>query len=153
MPLGVLCEQASGSIQTAFVPDAGEDVGNLALRRRGVADSIGSQQRQMKLSRQIDRRLVARFLIAIEVALQFNINIFPAKNGDKLLKQLPRPGESTVFQGMRQRAMFVAGKAYQSLSMILQFLQLSRCHFVFWSAQFCSSNQAAKVLISAARLY
>src|SRR5215471_5291285 len=129
MPLGVLCEQASGSIQTAFVPDAGEDVGNLALRRRGVADSIGSQQRQMKLSRQTDRRLVARFLITIEVALQFNINIFPAKNGDELLKQLPRPREP-VFQGMRQRAMFVAGKADQSLSMILQFLRRSRCYFV-----------------------
>ena len=46
MPLGVAREQATRFSQGCFVLKAGEDVKNLALPLRAVANAIGGDQRQ-----------------------------------------------------------------------------------------------------------
>src|SRR5581483_2158896 len=61
----------------------GKDVVQLALYGSRIADAIGGEQRQMKGLGKFQGRLVARFLIAMEVALQLDINILATKNSDQ----------------------------------------------------------------------
>ena len=79
MALGIAREQAAGGGERAVMADAGEDVEHFALRRLRVADAIGGEQRQMQFARDFDRRLVARFFVAVEMALQFDVDIFAAE--------------------------------------------------------------------------
>jgi hypothetical protein len=110
VPLRILSQQASCGIETTFVLDAGKDVGNFALSGRGIADAIRGQQREIEFTRKIHSRLVARFLMAVEVALQLDIKIFPAKSRDEPLKQLASCCEAALFQSLCERAMLVAGE-------------------------------------------
>jgi hypothetical protein len=153
MPLGILRQQASGCIETAFVPDAGKDVGNFALSECGIADAIGGQQRKIKFPRKLYSRLVTRFLVAIEMALQLDIKIFPAKNRDEMLKQSPSCRKAVLLQSMGKRAVFVTRETDQALSMTFEFVQRGGCDFVFGSSQLCCGDKTAEVLVSGTRLH
>ena len=72
-----------------MIANAGEDIENLALFRLGILRTLGGQQRQLQAARQFDRRLVAGFLCAVVVALQFDINIVVAIDRDKLFERAP----------------------------------------------------------------
>src|SRR5690349_5914577 len=72
-----------------MVANAGKDVGHLPARGRGLTDTIGSQQRQTMAPRKFNHCLVARFFIAIEVALQLRVNIL-------LPKDVQHPGNTSI---------------------------------------------------------
>jgi hypothetical protein len=40
MPVGILCEKAAGSFQRPMISNAGEDVEDLALMWRSMADAV-----------------------------------------------------------------------------------------------------------------
>ena len=79
MPLGVEREQAAGFLDSYFVADAGEDVERRAGLRSGVACAVGGEQRQLIFAREIDESLVAGFLGAVVMALQFDEDVFCAE--------------------------------------------------------------------------
>ena len=72
---GVAREQTAGFGERGFVMQAGEDIEHFALRSGGVADAVGGDQRQFETAREIDRGLIARFFFAIEMALEFDIDV------------------------------------------------------------------------------
>ena len=75
MAFGILRKQAAGGFQRSMISNAGEDIEDLALVRRGIADAVGGQQRQTKAFRKRDRLLIDRFFFAIVVPLQFDVDI------------------------------------------------------------------------------
>ena len=107
----------------------------------------------MEFPRQADGSLVARLLIAIEMPLQFHVNIFSAKNGDELLQSLPPRLQTALLQCIGQRAVFIAGEADQSRGMGLQFVEAGWCQFVFRRTQLGGGYQPTEVLVSLARLH
>jgi hypothetical protein len=62
-------------VNGCFVADAGEHIQRLARFGRGVAHTIGGEERQTVMPREIDERLVQRFFGAIVVALEFDKNV------------------------------------------------------------------------------
>ncbi len=80
MPLRVAFEQTPGALQSGFMMQAGKDVEQLALRRLGIACPIGGDQRHLQAAPQLDHGLITRFLVAIEVALEFQISAVLSKD-------------------------------------------------------------------------
>ena len=72
-----------------MVADGGEDVAEFAVLRGGVADAVGGEQRKMQRSGDVEGGAVAGFLFAMEMALQFDIDIVGAED----VRQVDRPGD------------------------------------------------------------
>ena len=68
-----------------MVADGGEGVTQLAALRDGVADSVGGQQRKMQRLGDGDGGSIAGFLFTLEMALQFDIDIFGTEDSDELI--------------------------------------------------------------------
>src|SRR5688572_32342920 len=111
MSVGVLLEQASRSFQCSMIPNTCKDIQNFPLVLRRIAHTVGRQKREAELFSQFNGLLVDRFLLTIEMALQFNINVAAAKDMDEAFQSLV-----TVFVPNRlcQRTMFAAGKTNQA---------------------------------------
>ena len=97
-----------------MVANAGEDVQHFALVRKRMADAIGGQQRQRQFARDLQRRLIARFFLAAEMPLQFDIDILAAEKIAELQDALRRLLHPSLPQRMRQRPFFASGKADQA---------------------------------------
>src|SRR5205807_186136 len=72
-------EQASGILQLPVMANAGEDVEDFAIRCRRVGDAIRCQNGKTQRACNRYCRLIASFLAAIKVPLQFDINILPSE--------------------------------------------------------------------------
>ena len=59
--------------------NAGEGVQHFPLLRARMADAVGREQRQRQFPRDFERRLIARFLRAGEVPLQFHVDVMAAE--------------------------------------------------------------------------
>ena len=80
MALGVARKQAAGLGEGGFVFEAGEDVEDFAAWLGGVSDSVGCDERKMERAGEIDGGLVARFLGAIVMALEFDVYVLGAED-------------------------------------------------------------------------
>ena len=96
MALGIAREQASGGGESAVMANAGENVQHFPFVRQRVAHAIGRQQRQRQFARNFDGRLIARFFFAAKMPLQFDINIFAAKEFAKLPHAFQSPRNSCL---------------------------------------------------------
>ena len=47
--------------------------------RRGVADTVGGEQREVKVAGNLDGGLVAGFFLAVQVALEFDVDVVSAR--------------------------------------------------------------------------
>ena len=63
-----------------MISDTGENVGDFAPRRDGMTNAISSKQRKSNFSRNFPHCLIARFFFAIEMTLEFGIDIPFAKH-------------------------------------------------------------------------
>ena len=79
MTLGVARQQASGSRERAVMADGGECVTEFAIFGGGVADAIGSQQREIQGTSNGDGGSVTSFFLAMKMALQLDIHIAVTK--------------------------------------------------------------------------
>ena len=75
MPLRIQRQQAARRIERFAMTDAGEYIEDFALVRRRIVDAARRQQRQVERPRNADRRAVAMLFLAVEVALQFDVDI------------------------------------------------------------------------------
>ncbi len=80
MTFGIARQQASRGGQRAMVANRGEDIAEFALARRGIADAIGREQRKLQRAGDFDGGAVAGFLLAMKMALQFDVDIVWSKN-------------------------------------------------------------------------
>src|SRR5919197_1195224 len=90
VPFGIAGEQATGRGQRAMMAQGGEDVAKLALLCGGVAHPIGREQRKLKRTGDFDGSPVASFFLAMEMPLQFDIDIFVTENPDQSLETVSR---------------------------------------------------------------
>ena len=51
----------------------------------GVADSVGGEQRKIQRAGDVDGGAVAGFFFALEVALQFDVDVTAAEDADELI--------------------------------------------------------------------
>ena len=86
-------------------------VEHFALSRQCIANSIRRQQRQLQLSRNCNRRLIARLFLAAEMALQLDVNISVAEYLAKPLHVFEAGLTPVLRQSMRQRALLAARQA------------------------------------------
>ena len=72
-----------------MIADAGEDVENLAIAGRGIATPLVASSGSCSATRNFNGRLVARFFFAIEVALQFDVNVVLAEDAGEPVHRAP----------------------------------------------------------------
>ena len=149
MALGVARQQTSGSGQRAVISNGGEDVAKFALPRGRIADAIGRQQRELQRAGNFDGGAVARFLLAMKMALQFHIDIVVAENAGQAFHRAPRFFHAALSQRSGERAVIAAGEADQPAGMFLQLI-LADSAFAFLCAQLHFCDQAAEVLVAGA---
>ena len=149
MALGVAGEQASGGGERAMVADGGEGVAQFASFGSGVADAVGGEQRKMQRAGDVDGGAVAGFFFAMEVALQFDVDIFGAEDADELIDLAASFVDAALLQGCGERAFVAAGEADQAFGVFFEFL-CADCAFAFLGAQLHFGDQAAEVLVAGA---
>ncbi len=113
--LGVAGEQASGGGESAVVADGGEGVAQFAGFGGGVADSVGGEQRKIQRAGDVDCGAVAGFFFALEMALQFDVDVIAAENADELIDLASSFVDAAVLQGCGEGAFGSAGEADEAL--------------------------------------
>ena len=108
-----------------MIANAGEDIENLPLFRLGVLRALRGQQRQAKAARQLDGRLIAGFLLAVVVALQFDINILVPKDGDELFERAAACLSCRRWPAHGQWAFVAAGQADQAIGIFGEIVKRS----------------------------
>ena len=68
-------EQSAGVIEIRSIANAGEEVEDLALFGGGVTDAVGGEERQAKRCSQADGALITCLLLALRMALQFDVDV------------------------------------------------------------------------------
>ena len=113
-----------------FVADAGEDIQRFAGFRSGVAHAVGGQEREVAGSGEIKERLVVGFFGAVEMALEFDIDVFCAVD-------------------VRDARVGARGEADQAWGEFGKFFG-SCGAFAFLCAHFHSGDQTAEILVAGA---
>ena len=131
MALGVALQQAPRCGKARLVFHAGEHVEQLAALGRGVGHAVSRYERYPQTPRARDEALVARFLLAVVVALQFCVHVVTSETFDQPLI------------GLR-------GETNETLGELGQLIERRRA-FALFGAQFHAGNHAAQVAISLAR--
>src|SRR5437868_8564823 len=93
--------------------------------------------------------MIASFLLAMEVALQFEVNIPASENIYHAIEHFSALVHPAASKRFSQRPVFIAGKADETCGMILKFV-FEHCAFIFLGTQLHPSEQAAQILITSA---
>jgi hypothetical protein len=105
-----------------MISNAGEDIRHLSLGARRITDTIGRQQRQFQSAGNRNYFMVPRFFFAIEMPLQFGVDIFFAKDVDEFLGGFLCFSGCSVVKVFRQRPVFRARQAHQPVRVLRQFI-------------------------------
>ena len=117
--LGVAGEQASGSGESVVMANGGESVAQLAGFGSGVADSVCGQQWKIQRAGDVDCGAVAGFFFALEMTLQFDVDVFRPENADELIDLAASFVDAAVLQGCSERAFAAAGEADEARGVFL----------------------------------
>ncbi len=120
--LGVAGEQASGGGERAVIADRGEGIAEFAGFGDGIVDAVGGEQREMERAGEVDGEAVAGFFFAMEVALEFDVDILGAEDGDELIDLLPGFICAALLEGCGEWAFVAAGEADESFGVFFEFL-------------------------------
>jgi hypothetical protein len=131
-----------------LVVQAGEDVEDSTLRGGGMADAVGGHERQLHGPRELHHRLIAPFLFAIQVPLQFNIDVVTPEQADESIESFA-PGMAG------ERAFHSAGDTEQPVGEFREIIRGSsrfkaRFRILRARAEFHAGDQATQVLIARA---
>ena len=132
-----------------MVADGGEGVAQFAALRDGVADSVGGEQREMQRLSDVDGGAVAGFFFALEMALQFDVDILGSEDADELIDLARASSMPPCCKGRGEWALVAAGQADEACGMFFEFLR-EDCAFAFFCAQLHFGDQAAEILIAGA---
>ena len=93
---------------------------------------------KFSLPRDFDGGLIARFFFAAEMALQFDVNIFPAERSAELPHAFHGHLDSALRQSVRQRAFVSTGQADQAAGISATSLRGERSLRLFARAVSCA---------------
>ncbi len=94
-----------------MIADRSENVKHLPLDARRMRDAIRSQQRQAQPPRDFDSRLIPRFLVAMQMALQLDIYIVASENPAKPPHTFDSAFNAATPKRVCQRAFVAASQA------------------------------------------
>ena len=149
MAFGIARQEAAGSRQGTVMAEGSKDVAQFAFFRSGIADPVSSDQGQFQHARDFDCGTVARFFIAMQMALKFDVDIVVFENLCKTPNLANSFIESTLSEGCGERAVITAGETDETGGVLFQFL-FANCAFLLLSAKLHFGNEAAEVLIAGA---
>jgi hypothetical protein len=93
MPLRVEVQEIAGEIEMGVMPEAGENIGNLADVRRDEERSVSGDDRQTMMLCERAELADGAFFSAMAMALQFNENVIRTEDADQLFDDRARGGE------------------------------------------------------------
>src|SRR5262249_7847407 len=79
----ITVQQPAGIVETAFVTKTSEYIGDSALFTFCVCNTIGGENRKLETLRNFQSSAVSVFLLPLEMALQFDIDISLPKDADQ----------------------------------------------------------------------
>src|SRR5579883_1855844 len=100
--------------------DGGEEIEDFAIVCVGVAHAVGRKYRKTERGCNAECGLVAPLLLTEVVALEFDIDIFAAKDVDELLDDFSCGLFAAAHEARGQRAFVSAGEAYETGGILLQ---------------------------------
>ena len=101
----------------------------------------------MERAGEVDGEAVAGFFFAVEVALEFDVNILGAEDGDELIDLFSGFLCAALLQGCCEWAFVTAGEANQAFGVFFEFLCRDGA-FTFLGAQLHFGDEAAEVLVT-----
>jgi hypothetical protein len=141
MAFGIACQQSTCFVESGFVMEAGEDIEDLALGFRGVAGSVGRDKGELEASRCFHDGLIARFFVAIEVALEFDVDIAASEGSAQSFECFV--GVSEV---AGQGAFIASGEADQAFGKFGEFF--GKCGLFVASSQLHAGDEAAEIPVA-----
>src|SRR5579864_1903994 len=84
------------------------------------------------------------------MALQFDVDVFGAEDGDELVELITGFVDAASLQGRREWTFNAASEADEAFGMLFEFLR-SNCAFAFLRSQLHFRDQAAEILVADTR--
>ena len=110
MTFGVEPQQTPRRSQRAMVANRREYITKFALFWSRIADPIRSQKRKLQRTRDFDGRPITLFLLAMEMPLQFYVNIAMTKNASQMRDADTSCFHAALSQGYCQRTALISGE-------------------------------------------
>ncbi len=135
-------------IERRVVANAGEYIEKFAIAISGIANTVGSDDRQTAFRGQAKQRLVAAFLFAQLMTLKFDIDMAAAVNGCEAIKALAGVTVSILRERSSKRTLFSASEADQAGREFFEIIKSRGTFRLGGFAHLESRNQLAQILVS-----
>ena len=126
-----------------------EDIAEFALLGGGIANSVSGEKRKMEGAGDVDGDLVAKLLLAVEMALEFNVNVSMAEDVSEPFDVTASFVRTTASESMGERAFGPSGKTNKAGSMFAQVV-FAHGSLAFVGAQLHLGVEATEILVSEA---
>jgi len=147
----VFAEEAAGFVNGGVVADGGEDVEEFAVFLFGAAYAIGGDDGQAQFGGEAEEGDVAGFLFALVMALEFDIQVASAVDGDEAIEVLGSGGFAFASEGGGEGSFFAAGEADESFREFFEIVAGSGTFCLGGFAHFEAGDELAEVLIAGLR--
>ena len=129
--------------------DGSEGVAEFAIFGGGVADAVGGEQRKIQRAGDGDGGAVAGFFFALEMALQFDVDISAAENSDELIDRRRASSMPPCCKAAARGPSAPPVRQIRPWACSCKFF-FADCAFAFFGAQLHFGDQAAEILIAGA---
>ena len=133
-----------------MVANSGERVAEFASLGNGIVHAVRGEQREIEGTGEINGDAVAGFLFALEVALEFDVDIFLPKDADEFVKLVACFVDSASCESSGERSLVAACEADQAVRVLFKFFAQNRAFPLLARAQLHFGDQAAEILIARA---
>ena len=133
------------------MPDGGKHIEDLALEVGRHRNTVGCEQGQMKLLRQSNKGLIAGFLIADRMSLQFYKDIALPKRLYESLQAAAGLIHATPYQRSSKRTLVASSHANQAFRIRLDASKRSNAIAFRPLGELVAGNEERKVLIASLR--
>src|SRR6266849_347230 len=135
-----------------MMTDGGEHIHDFTITDRCMAYAVGCEDGKTQCPRNSDCGLVAVFLSAVAVTLQFNINIAWTEQVHESLDFAQTFVESATRKGGREWAFVASRETDQTFGVLLNICEHCSAFGFRVFPQFVTGNQTAQVLVAGDRL-
>jgi hypothetical protein len=104
----------------------------------------------MEVAGNFDSDAVAGFFFAMEMALEFDVDVFLAKDVGETLDRAAGFGRASFFERAGERAFFASGEADDTSGVLGEFVLKYRSFFFSLCAQLHSGDELAEILVAGA---
>jgi hypothetical protein len=147
MAFGVCGEGASGFVEGGVDADAGEEVEEFAFVARGAGNTAGGEERDVVSFGEVDAGGVCLFLAPLEMALEFDVEVFFSKSISEVDDGFGEEGGIVCSERFVEGAVEVAGEGDEAGCGFGEFVPTDAGKS-FGASEMSASEESAKVTIS-----